>query len=521
MNIRLAATVAGLAFTLACGETSRPSRNELPIINGTPDTSQAHMAVVYLLVLSSSGAWACSGTLIGPSAVLSAGHCVVGNGGVIQPQDATVYFGNTVGSMTSRAVSAVYAHPGYQSVVPVPNDISMLLLEEPAPAWATPIPPLPAALGLTQADVGGAIEYSGFGLDENGHSGRKLHVFGEIAVVCGRQGACAAGMVPSSFCSQMEVGGTCSGDSGGPAFIVRDSVEYVAGITSYGDWRCSHFGCSTSVDGHQAFIDEVVGTEKPVGDRCATSSQCQSGYCVDGYCCQSECQETCYACDLPKSEGTCLPAPDGHACTDGDPCNGSELCQTGACVNQANPPVCNSSSPCLVASCRQGTGCVYEPVTDGNYCQDNDLCNGPDACLAGLCVPTGPAPECDDDNPCTEDSCEPASGCLNQALADGTSCADADRCNGDESCHGGQCQGTDPPDCDDMNPCTDDSCQSASGCHHDALPEGSRCGADRTCQQNLCLPSKGGGCSTSSGGESWPAAVLGLFWLFRRRRRAV
>jgi hypothetical protein len=501
----------------ACGG-QKVQQLEESIINGTPDTSEAHLGVIFLLVRSSSGAWSCSGTLIRPDAVLSAGHCVVGNGGVIQPQEATVYFGNAVGAMTSRPVSAVYAHPGYQDTVPVPNDISILLLGEPAPAWARPIPPLPNSLRLTKADEGADIEYVGFGLDENGNSGRKLHVWGKITVVCDKAGVgCPGGMVPGSFCAQMQQGGTCSGDSGGPAFITREGVEYVAGITSYGDWNCSTFGCSTSADAHQDFIDEIVGTDKPQGARCATGSQCQSGYCVDGFCCESACAETCYACDLPKQEGLCLPAPDGHRCTDGDPCNGTEICQAGKCLNQSNPPSCQSNSPCLKARCQQGVGCVYEPVDDAAVCDDGNKCNGADTCQGGQCLPVGVPLDCDDHNPCTSDSCDGAFGCVHKNAADGTACGDGDACNGEETCQAGKCQKATPLDCDDVNPCTEDSCDPAGGCRHQELADGSSCGSGRTCQKGLCLPKpSSGGCASAGGG--WALWLLPTLF-FRPRRR--
>jgi hypothetical protein len=493
-----------------------------PIINGQPDTTSEHMAVIYLLVISRHGAWSCSGTLIAPNVVLSAGHCVMAESGdLIEPQDATVYFGNVVGTMTERKVTQVILHPGYQPIVPVPNDISLLVLAEDAPGWAVPIPPLPASLRITSNDVGSQVEYVGFGLDENGHSGRKLHVTGDIDVVCESSG-CPASMVPSSFCAQMDDGGTCSGDSGGPAFYMRDDVEYVAGITSYGDWRCSNYGCSTKVDGHSAFIDEVIGTSKELGDSCISAGRCNSGFCVDGFCCESLCAEPCNACDLPKKEGQCLPAPDGHACLDSDPCNGAESCLADMCATDGIQPDCTPDSPCLTGSCVAGQGCVFVPITEGTACDNNNVCDGADQCHQGRCEPAGASLDCDDGNVCTTDSCNSVSGCRHDNVADDTSCADDDLCNGDETCKAGEClQGT-ALDCDDQNPCTEDSCDSGSGCKNEVLAEGTSCGSGRTCQDGLCLPGKGGsGCTTAGdfNHSSLPLLVLlGLLLALPLRR---
>ncbi len=61
---------------------------------------------------------------------------------------------------------------------------------------------------------------------------------------------------------------------------------------------------------------------------------------------------------------------------------------------------------------------------------------------------------CDDGNPCTLDSCDPASGCVHTPV----NCDDGQVCTND-SCDpaSGQCVHT-PVNCDDGNSCTDDSC---------------------------------------------------------------
>lgn len=55
--------------------------------------------------------------------------------------------------------------------------------------------------------------------------------------------------------------------------------------------------------------------------------------------------------------------------------------------------------------------CLYEE--SGGACDDGDLCTEGDACDgAGVCA--GPTPlDCDDDNACSADSCEPEVGCIN------------------------------------------------------------------------------------------------------------
>ena len=90
-----------------------------------------------------------------------------------------------------------------------------------------------------------------------------------------------------------------------------------------------------------------------------------------------------------------------------------------------------------------GGDCPAAP--DGASCDDGDVCNGDEACSAGICVHTGataddgtacaPARACMADGVCDGGYCESPG-----AVSDGTPCADGDPCNGLETCMGGECQ---------------------------------------------------------------------------------
>ena len=77
---------------------------------------------------------------------------------------------------------------------------------------------------------------------------------------------------------------------------------------------------------------------------------------------------------------------------------------------------------------------------------------------------------CDDGNVCTDDSCNPATGCAN-TNDDTNTCADGNACNGLEYCSAGVCR--DAPDlvCDDGKFCTGvETCDSVAGCQDGADP---------------------------------------------------
>jgi hypothetical protein len=118
--------------------------------------------------------------------------------------------------------------------------------------------------------------------------------------------------------------------------------------------------------------------------------------------------------------------------------------------------VCNDNNPCTNDSCNPPNGCLHAPNTAN--CNDNNACTTGDKCTNGQCA--GTALVCNDNNPCTNDSCNPNSGC---SYANNTAnCSDGNACTSSDKCSGGVCSGT-PVVCDDKDPCTTDACNPASG----------------------------------------------------------
>jgi hypothetical protein len=116
---------------------------------------------------------------------------------------------------------------------------------------------------------------------------------------------------------------------------------------------------------------------------------------------------------------------------------------------------------------------VAQPTCLSDHqCADGNLCNGIERCVAGTCEgPTAPL-ACDDGDPCTTDSCDPAAGCAHADVAcpascgpgdDGLRCSDGTACTVSDVCSGGTCVGT-PLACADADPCTSDSCDATLGC---------------------------------------------------------
>ncbi len=211
----------------------------------------------------------CTGTLIAEDVVLTAGHCLeTWGGGVMSASKVAVYVGeNPYVDLTSHVytVSEVEQHSGYNSMT-LADDIGLIRLDS-AVTEATPVPHLPASLGLSSSDKGDTLNFAGFGETESGGYGKLLQVDLKLSTV-----------YSESFRYTQSTGGPCAGDSGGPAFFERSGTWYVAGVTSYGDYACKTYGVSTKVDAYETWIDSFVGSSSGGGGTTADCSSFDASY---------------------------------------------------------------------------------------------------------------------------------------------------------------------------------------------------------------------------------------------------
>lgn len=182
---------------------------------------------------------------------------------------------------------------------------------------------------------------------------------------------------------------------------------------------------------------------------------------------------------------SCQFVDNGTSCVDANACNGAETCQAGVCT-AGTPLVCNDGNICTDDSCNPATGCVATPNTAP--CSDGSACTVGDVCAAGTCNPGTPL-VCNDGNACTDDSCNPATGCV--ATPNTNPCSDGSACTIGDVCTSGLCIGA-PRNCNDGNACTDDSCNPASGCvtvpNSGPCSDGNACTAGDVCSGGSCSP---------------------------------
>jgi RHS repeat-associated protein len=241
------------------------------------------------------------------------------------------------------------------------------------------------------------------------------------------------------------------------------------------------------------------GTACDDANVCNGHETCQVGTCAPGAPLTTDDGNPCTvdSCD-PVAGVSHAPVATGTACDNATVCDGHETCNAaGSCVAGA-PATSDDNNPCTTDSCDPVAGVQHAPTNAGTSCADQNVCNGVETCDGqGTCAPGTPAVT-DDGNPCTADSCDPIAGVKHSPVAQGTSCADGNLCDGDETCNAtGQCVSGTPAAVDDNNPCTADSCDPATGIVHTPAPTGTACDDGNPC--NGLEQCNGLGQCTSSG----------------------
>ena len=163
-------------------------------------------------------------------------------------------------------------------------------------------------------------------------------------------------------------------------------------------------------------------------------------------------------CDAESGQCALIADHEGFACEDGDACTIGDKCVAGTCIPGV-PNTCGDNNPCTDDSCDPAVGCVF--TNNALPCEDGSVCTVGDICLDGSCL-SGALLACDDENVCTDDSCDPVAGC--QFVANEAACDDDIECTLGDHCEAGACVYDDLASCDDDNPCTDNNCDPANGC---------------------------------------------------------
>ncbi len=163
------------------------------------------------------------------------------------------------------------------------------------------------------------------------------------------------------------------------------------------------------------------------------------------------------------------------------------------CDGFTDEGLCDDSNPCTNDFCDASGACQHAPNTSS--CDDLSVCTLLDHCEGGQCVGAYQL-DCNDGDPCTEDTCDGHFGCAHVPFSG--FCDDSNPCTISEQCIDGVCGNGVRNPCDDGDICTADNCVDGVGCQH--LPT-NPCNDFNPCTDDHCLPG-GQGCTWSYNSES-------------------
>jgi len=425
---RLGSALLILSLISACadvGTTSGVSGTD-KIINGQDESG--HPYVVSLI--RGDGATVCTGSLIAPSVVLTAAHCIKSESGSHPP--VMVELGSLVGAEgnTRVAISSHRMHEAWESADGLfhhEHDIALLYLSQPLTVSSVTYSSASSASLLNQRVLG-----VGYGVN-NGFQQSGSGVKRSVTMI-------VSDATPDYFIVSWEGDvplSTCQGDSGGPALWQGPNGYEVVGVVSNGPRYCQGFTQYTSVGSHYSWIAQNMGAEgaspqAPAGPydqarytTCAEVNQCGKS-CRQNSSDQlelSECKQRCQA----ESSATALSHfAELMSCGRGAGCAGGDAgCYSAYCADQMQ--VCGLSPSESVeppeepiTSCSELMGCsnscdaaypdpsvererslcaelCYARVTQSVAISDFTQLN---SCIARL------QQSCREDRSCLESSCE-------------------------------------------------------------------------------------------------------------------
>jgi secreted trypsin-like serine protease len=241
---------------LALSGSATIVRSVSAIIGGSPDTTSQYN-VVYLRTNEVT----CTGSLIAPTWILTAAHCVVNDIGTSATYMSVLAIRDSTSRPIWQSTAAGFVLNNYSRTL-LQNDLALVQIRDSIPG---PYAELANGEELRAVeDLGGSGIASGFG--RTSYEGSRSAVLLQVSVQ----------LVPANICrgnwtyflpydanfictAPNTTATTCRGDSGGPLFVSVGGIRKIAGVTSFGAEVCGeNYSVSTRAPSYLGWIKQTI-----------------------------------------------------------------------------------------------------------------------------------------------------------------------------------------------------------------------------------------------------------------------
>ena len=233
------------------------SSEQIEIVHGTQVTPKNWIAhtVVALVATNEDGQSLCTASVVAKDLVVTAAHCVTSPKPGQQSEMDLIFSSDIHHADASmiRKVDRVEVPSEWnpsESQNQDTSDIALVHFSGDLPAGYAPSDLLPFEQTLVRGE---SVELAGYGItDASANTGAGVLRKTDVTV-----------LNPSYSASEVELdqshgGGACHGDSGGPAYVMKNGHPYLFGITSRGGGNCDKDVIYTRIAAYQGWFTRAV-----------------------------------------------------------------------------------------------------------------------------------------------------------------------------------------------------------------------------------------------------------------------